>query len=54
VDGALVVVRPFGRHKVGDVIASPGAIRDALAGEHAGDVVMTAGAVVSGPKPQES
>jgi hypothetical protein len=37
--GALVVVRPFGPHKVGDVITATASMRSALNGEHARDVV---------------
>jgi hypothetical protein len=41
-DAVLIVVRPFGGHAVGDVIADAGAMRDALKGEHARDVVRVA------------
>ncbi len=36
---ALVVVRPFGSHAVGDVITDEAEGRDVLAGEHADSVV---------------
>ena len=39
--GVLVVVHPFGRHKVGDVIGDAGEMRDCLRGEHAAHVVTT-------------
>ena len=39
--GVLIVVRPFGRHQVGDMISDPSEIRDSLRGEHAGNVVAT-------------
>ena len=39
--GVLVVVHPFGRHKVGDVIGDTGEMRDCLRGEHASHVVPT-------------
>lgn len=35
----LVVVRPFGLSRVGDVISDPARMRDALSGEHARHVV---------------
>jgi hypothetical protein len=38
-DVVLIVVRPFGGRGVGEVIADPGQMRDALGGEHARDVV---------------
>ena len=38
-DAVLIVVRPFGGHAVGDVIADPGKMRDTQGGEHARDVV---------------
>jgi hypothetical protein len=38
-DAVLIVVRPFGGYRVGDVIDDPGHMRDALKGEHAKDVV---------------
>ncbi|MEJ0047584.1 MAG: hypothetical protein WDN04_16750 [Rhodospirillales bacterium] len=41
-DAVLIVVRPFGGHGVGDVIADAGQMREALAGEHARDVVRVA------------
>jgi hypothetical protein len=41
-DAVLIVVRPFGGHGVGDVIADAGQMRDALGGEHARDVVRVA------------
>ena len=39
--GVLVVVHPFGRHKVGDVIGELSEIRESLLGEHASYVVRT-------------
>ena len=36
---ALIVVRPFGVHVVGDVITDAGKAEELLAGEHAHDVV---------------
>jgi len=39
--GALVVVRPFGRHKIGDVIADGDIIRAVSWRVHAADVVRT-------------
>ncbi len=39
--GVLVVVHPFGRHKLGDVIGDAGEMRDCLRGEHAAYVVAT-------------
>jgi hypothetical protein len=41
-DAIVIVVRPFGTHAIGDVIADPGEMRDALNGEHARDVVRVA------------
>ena len=38
-NSALIVVRPFGIHAVGDVITDAGKARELLAGEHAHDVV---------------
>lgn len=38
-DVHLVVVRAFGPHAKGDVIAEPGEVAAVLAGEHAGCVV---------------
>ena len=38
-NSALIVVRPFGAHAVGDVITDVGKARELLAGEHAHDVV---------------
>ena len=38
-NSALIVVRPFGAHVVGDVITDAGKARELLAGEHAYDVV---------------
>jgi hypothetical protein len=38
-DAVLIVVRPFAGHVVGDVIADPRQMRDALGGEHVRDVV---------------
>lgn len=38
-DVHLVVVRAFGPHAKGDVVASPAEIATILAGEHAGNVV---------------
>lgn len=38
-DVHLVVVRAFGRHAKGDVVASPAEIEAIEAGEHAGSVV---------------
>lgn len=35
----LVVVTPFGAHRVGDVIGDAGRMREAVAGENAHDVV---------------
>lgn len=52
-DGAVVVVRPFGRHKVGELIAGAGAIREALSGEYASHVVVTQTAAAPGTTQQE-
>lgn len=38
-NSALIVVRPFGAHVVGDVITDPARTTELLAGEHAHDVV---------------
>ena len=51
--GVLVVVHPFGRHKVGDVIGDAGEMRDALRGEHANHVVPTQIVVPAGTKTRE-
>jgi hypothetical protein len=39
--GALVVVRPFGRYKQGDLIIDTKTMRETLAGENARSVVAT-------------
>ncbi len=39
--GVLVVVHPFGRHKLGDVIGDASEMRDCLRGERAACVVAT-------------
>lgn len=38
-NSALIVVRPFGAHAVGDVITDAARATELLAGEHAHDVV---------------
>lgn len=38
-NSALIVVRPFGAHSVGDVITDDAKATELLAGEHAHDVV---------------
>ena len=38
-NSALIVVRPFGTHAVGDVITDAGKTTELLAGEHVHDVV---------------
>ena len=38
-NSALIVVRPFATHVVGDVITDAGKAAELLAGEHAHDVV---------------
>jgi hypothetical protein len=45
--GALVVVRPFGRYKIGAIVDDPAQIRLIMAGEHAHKIVRLGGAVVS-------
>jgi hypothetical protein len=50
--GALVVVRPFGRFKIGAIIADPALIKATLAGEHAHYVVRLAGLAIEGAKGQ--
>ena len=35
----LVVVRPFGKHAIGDVITDSGAVTEILASDHADHVV---------------
>jgi hypothetical protein len=52
--GALVVVRPFGPHKVGDLITSTALMRAALSGEHARDVVTIHFPVPASPRAKES
>jgi hypothetical protein len=52
--GALVVVRPFGPHKVGDLITATASMRAALAGEHARDVVTIQFPVPTPPRAKES
>jgi len=52
-EAVLIVVRPFGSHGVGDVIAEPGQMREALRGEHARDVVRVATATKPVPKQRE-
>jgi hypothetical protein len=37
--GALVVVRPFGKYKIGAMIEDPAQIQATLKGEHAHNVV---------------
>jgi hypothetical protein len=52
--GALVVVRPFGSHKVGDLITATALMRSALAGEHARDVVTIQFPALPSPPVKES
>ncbi len=52
-NGALVVVRPFGRYKIGDLITGTGPMREVLLGEHARSVVQTHLPAQPAPHPQE-
>jgi len=46
-EAVLVVVRPFGAHRVGDLIGDVQAMREVLSGEHAHDVVRAAAPVAA-------
>jgi hypothetical protein len=52
--GALVVVRPFGPHKIGDLITTVASMRSALSGEHARDVVAIEFPEATSPQAKES
>jgi hypothetical protein len=50
VETIVVVIRPFGRHGVGEMIRDPDSVREILNGEHAQDVVRVVGAHVDAQK----
>ncbi len=50
----LLVVRPFGPHAVGDLIAAPRDMREVLAGAHVQDVIKVAVPMAAKDKQEEA